>query len=80
MQPSGRAFEGVRTPRNVYQIAFKTSGCQSNIVRTLGQASLISTQNWISVVNTIWEFLQDVWTLSSISEYSNVMFEHGNEL
>jgi hypothetical protein len=33
----------------------KTSGRQSNTVRTLGQASLISTWNWISAVDTVWE-------------------------
>jgi hypothetical protein len=38
MQPSGRAFEGVRTPRSVLQIKMKTSGRQSNTVRTLGQS------------------------------------------
>jgi hypothetical protein len=33
----------------------KTSGRQSNTVLTLGQASLISTQSWISAVDTVWE-------------------------
>jgi hypothetical protein len=37
MQPSGRAFEGVRPPLSVQQITMKTSGRQSNTVRTLGQ-------------------------------------------
>jgi hypothetical protein len=32
VQPSGRAFEGVRTPRNVLQITMKTSGRQRNTV------------------------------------------------
>jgi hypothetical protein len=37
VQPSGRAFEGVRTPLSVQQITMKMSGRQSNAVRTLGQ-------------------------------------------
>jgi hypothetical protein len=32
MQPSGRAFEGVRMPRSVLQITMKMSGHQSNTV------------------------------------------------
>jgi hypothetical protein len=43
VQPFGRAFEGVRTPRSVLQITMKTSGRQSNTVRTLGQ-SLFNTK------------------------------------
>jgi len=35
--------------------ALKMSGRQSNTVRTLGQASPISTQSWISAVDTVWE-------------------------
>jgi hypothetical protein len=42
VQPSRRAFEGVRTPRSVLQITRKTSGHQSNTVLTLGQ-SLFNT-------------------------------------
>jgi len=38
MQPSGWAFEGVRTPLRVQQITMKTSGHQSNTVRMLGQS------------------------------------------
>jgi hypothetical protein len=37
------------TPQCPEALALKTSGRQSNTVRTLGQASLISTQSWISV-------------------------------
>jgi hypothetical protein len=32
VQQSGRAFEGVQTPRSVLQITMKTSGRQSNTV------------------------------------------------
>jgi hypothetical protein len=35
--------------------ALKTFRRQSNKVQTLGQASPISTQSWISVVDTVWE-------------------------
>jgi hypothetical protein len=52
MQPSGQAFEGVRTPFNVQQIMMKTSGRQSNTVRTLGQSV---TSSWISEVDIVWE-------------------------
>jgi hypothetical protein len=38
VQPSERAFEGVRTPHSVWQIDLKTSGRQSNTVRMIGQA------------------------------------------
>jgi hypothetical protein len=38
VQPSGRAFEGVQTPLSFQQITIKTSGRQSNTVRTLGQS------------------------------------------
>jgi hypothetical protein len=38
VQPSGRAFEGVRTPLSVQQITMKTSRHQSNTVRMLGQS------------------------------------------
>jgi hypothetical protein len=38
VQPSGRAFEGVRTPLSVQQITMKMSGRQSNTVRTLCQS------------------------------------------
>jgi hypothetical protein len=38
VQPSGRAFEGVRTLLSVQQITMKLFGCQSNTVRTLGQS------------------------------------------
>jgi hypothetical protein len=37
VQQSGWAFEGVRTLLNVQQITMRTSGRQSNTVRTLGQ-------------------------------------------
>jgi len=30
------------------------SRCQSNTVRTLGQASPISTRSWISAIDTVW--------------------------
>jgi hypothetical protein len=43
MQPSGRAFEGVQTPRSVLQITMKTSGRQSITVWMLGQ-SLINIE------------------------------------
>jgi hypothetical protein len=38
VQPSGRAFEGDRTPLNVKQITMKASSCQSNSVWMLGQS------------------------------------------
>jgi hypothetical protein len=41
-------------PQCLEASALKTFRCQSNTVRTLGQASLISTRSWISV-DTIWE-------------------------
>jgi hypothetical protein len=55
VQPFGRAFEGVRMPLSVQQITLKTSGRQSNTVRTLCQASPNSTRSWISEADTIWE-------------------------
>jgi len=42
------------TPQCLKASALKTSGRQNNTVRTLGQASPISTRSWISV-DTIWE-------------------------
>jgi hypothetical protein len=41
-------------PQCLEASALKKFGCQSNTVRTLGQASLIYTRSWISV-NTVWE-------------------------
>jgi hypothetical protein len=38
VQPSRKAFEGVRMPLSVQQIMMKTSGHQSNTVWTLGQS------------------------------------------
>jgi len=38
MQSFGRAFEGIWTPLSVQQITMKTSGRQTNTVRTLGQS------------------------------------------
>jgi len=38
VQPLGRAFEDVRTPRSVQQIMLKTSGRQSNTIRMLGKS------------------------------------------
>jgi len=55
--------------------ALKTSGCQGNTVRMLGQASLISTRSWI-LVNTIWEVsarrLDDVATHSDPVQHSRI--------
>jgi hypothetical protein len=42
-------------PQCLEASALKTSRRQSNTVRTLGQASLISTRSWISAVDTVWE-------------------------
>jgi hypothetical protein len=36
VQPSGRAFEGIRMPRSVLQVKMKMSGHQSNTVWMLG--------------------------------------------
>jgi len=74
VQPSRRAiFRRPDTPQCLEASALKMSGHQSNIVRTLGQASPISTQSWISVVDIVWEVSarrpDDVRTLSSFSEY-----------
>jgi hypothetical protein len=38
VQPSGRAFEGVRMPRIIFQIMMKTSGRQSITIWMLGQS------------------------------------------
>jgi hypothetical protein len=55
--------------------ALKTSGRQSNIVRTLGQASPISTRSWISV-DTIWKVsarrLDDVTTRLNAIQRSKI--------
>jgi hypothetical protein len=53
VQPSERAFEGVRAPQCLEASTLKMSRRQSNTVQTLGQASPISTQSWISV-DTVW--------------------------
>jgi hypothetical protein len=42
-------------PQCLEASALKMSGRQSNTVRTLGQASPISTRSWISLVDTVWE-------------------------
>jgi len=42
------------TPQCLKASALKTSRCQSNTVRTLGQPSPISTLSWISV-DIVWE-------------------------
>jgi hypothetical protein len=60
-------------PQCIEASALKTSGRQSNTVRTLGQAYPISTRSWISVVNTVWEVsarrLDDVATLPDDVQY-----------
>jgi hypothetical protein len=92
VQPSERAFEGVRTPHSVQQITMKTSGRQSNIIRTSEQhrpdARSISIQQGVGfqkltlfrkslqAVRTTW---QHVRTMSSISEYSRVPCERGKD-
>jgi hypothetical protein len=48
-------WRSLNAPQCLEASALKTSGHQSNIVRTLGQASPISTRSLISV-DTIWEF------------------------
>jgi hypothetical protein len=84
-EPSGRAFEGFRTPHSVLQITMKTSERQSNTIRTLGQSlfkygvgfqksTLIGKS--LEAVQTMW---QHVRMISSISEYSRVPFERGKE-
>jgi hypothetical protein len=83
VQPSGRAFEGVRTPRSVLQI-------NNEDVRTLEQhhpdARSISFQQGVGFkkltlfgksLQTVWMTWQHVWTMSSISKYSIVPFERG---
>jgi hypothetical protein len=86
MQPSGRAFEGVRTPRSVQQFALKTSERQSNIIQTarsiciqhgVGFQKSTLLGKALQVVRITW---QHVRTLSSISEYSSVLFECKTEL
>jgi hypothetical protein len=42
-------------PQCLKASALKTSGRQNNTVRTLGQASPISTRSSISAVDTVWE-------------------------
>jgi hypothetical protein len=44
-----------KAPQCLEASALKTSGRQSNTVRTLRQASPICTQSWISIVDTVWE-------------------------
>jgi hypothetical protein len=86
VQPSGRAFEGVRTPRSVLQINIED-------VRTSEQhrpdARSISIQQGVcfqkstlfgkslQTVRTTW---QRVRTMSSSSKYSRVLFERGKDL
>jgi len=57
VQPSKRAFEGVRTPNGQQCLeasALQLSKRPSYTVRTLSQATPSSTQSWISN-DTIWE-------------------------
>jgi len=42
-------------PQCLEASSLKTSGRQNNTVRTIGQASPISTQSWISAVDTVWK-------------------------
>jgi hypothetical protein len=86
VQPSGRAFEGIQTPRSVLQITMKTSEHQSNTFQTLGQ-SLFKHEDRFQKSKLIGKFLQAIrmtWqhvrTLSSILEYSSVPFECYKEL
>jgi hypothetical protein len=85
VQPSRRAFEGVRTPRSVSQINIED-------VRTSEQhypdARSISIQQGVyfqkstlfgkslQAVRTMWQHIR---TMSSNSEYSRVSFERGND-
>jgi hypothetical protein len=63
-------------PQCLEALALKTSGRQSNTIRTLGQASPISTQSWISSVDTIWELStrrpEDVPTLPDDVQHSRI--------
>jgi hypothetical protein len=75
VQQSKRAFEGVWTPRSVQQFVLKTSGWQSNTVRT---ARSISIQHGIGfqkstplgkslqVVRTTWQHIQMLSTFQNI--------------
>jgi hypothetical protein len=60
-------------------LALKTSGRQSNTVRTLGQASSISTRSWILAVDIVWEVFarrpDDVATCPDDVQYFRVPFE-----
>jgi hypothetical protein len=82
MQPSGRAFEGVRTPRSVLQINIedvRTSEQHRPEARSISIQQEVGFQKstlfgkFLQAVRTTWQY---VWTISSISKYSKVSFEH----
>jgi hypothetical protein len=64
-------------PQCLKASALKTSRSQSNTIRTLGQASPISTCSWISV-DTIWEVStrrpEDVATRSDATQRSKIFW------
>jgi hypothetical protein len=66
------------TPQCQEASALKTSGHQSNTVRTLGQASPISTRSWISAVDIVWEDsvrrLDDVATRPDNVQHSRIFW------
>jgi hypothetical protein len=85
VQPSRRAFEGVRTPRSVSQINIED-------VRTSEQhrpdARSISIQQGVwfqkstlfrKSLQTVWTMWQHVLMMSSSLEYSRVPFEYGKD-
>jgi hypothetical protein len=85
VQPSGRAFEGVRTPRSVLQINIediRTSEQLCPVARSISIQQGVGFQKStlfgksLQDVRTTW---QHVWTMSSILEYSRVLFERGKD-
>jgi hypothetical protein len=86
VQPSGRAFEGVRTPGSVLQINIEdvwTSEQYRSDARSISIQQGVCFQNstlfrkFLQAVRTTW---QHVRTMSSSSEYSRISFEHGKDL
>jgi hypothetical protein len=85
VQPSGRAFEGVWTPRSISQINIedvqtsaqhRLNAKSISIQQGVGFHKLTLFGKSLQAVQTTW---QHVRTMSSISEYSRVLFEPGKD-
>jgi hypothetical protein len=85
VQPSGRVFEGVRTPRSVLQINIedvRTSEQHRPNNRSISIQQGVCFQKLtlfgksLQAIQTMW---QHVRTMSNSSEYSRVLFECGRD-